>query len=153
MRFSTLSFVIQMPHLNLTEEAAKLKGSPLTDAEQKALDERARYVKQWIETLAPEEEKFTILKDPPKDLVLDPEQRAALTKLAEAFADPSLPWEGKEIHERIHAVKKEMGISPKKLFEPIYQIFLGRKSGPQVGWFLSTFEKEEVLRRLPKALT
>src|SRR3989344_8906745 len=165
MRFSTLSFVIQMPHLDLIDEAEKLKkdalegsrGAPLgrpmegklTPAEVEALKERASYVKQWIETLAPEEEKFTILKDPPKDLVLDPEQRAALTKLAEAFADPSLPWEGKEIHERIHAVKEEMGISPKKLFEPIYQIFLGRKSGPQVGWFLSTFDRNAAVSRLP----
>jgi len=153
MRFSILSFVIQMPHLNLLEEAAKLKGSLLTEVEHGALNERAQYVKQWIETLAPEEEKFTILKDPPKDLALDAGQKTALAKLAEAFADPSLPWEGKIIHEKIHAVKEELAIAPKSLFEPIYQILLGRKSGPQVGWFLSTFEKGEVLRRLSQALT
>lgn len=163
MRFSVLSFVVQMPHLDLIEEAEKLKkaniegrGAPLgrpeeaklTAAEVEALKERAMYVKQWIETLAPEEEKFTILKEPPKDLSLDPDQTAALKKLAEALADASLAWSGKDIHEKIHAVKESLGIAPKSLFEPIYQIFLGRRSGPQVGWFLSTFPREEVLRRV-----
>ena len=71
----------------------------------------------------------------------------------EALTDVTLLWEGKAVHEKIHAVKEETDINPKKLFEPLYQIFLGRKSGPQVGWFLSTFEKEEVLRRFSQVLT
>ncbi|HLD07628.1 MAG TPA: lysine--tRNA ligase [Candidatus Peribacterales bacterium] len=148
MRFSILAFIIQMPHLDLFLEAEKLKGSPLNAAEKEALRERALYVKQWIETLAPAEEKFTILTEVPKDLILDQEQKTALTKLSEALSDSSLPWGGKAVHEKIHAVKEETGINPKKLFEPLYQIFLGRKSGPQVGWFLSTFNREEVCKRL-----
>jgi len=148
MRFSVLSFVLQMPHLNLEEEAAGLKGKALTKDEKLALKERAHYVKKWLDTYAPEEYKYTILEEPPADLALDEEQIAALKKLEEALSDVELKWEGAPIHERIHKVKVDVGIEPKKLFQPLYQIFLGRTSGPQVGWFLSTFEREDVIRKL-----
>ena len=175
MRFTTLSFVLQMPHLNLLEEAAKLKdasndgrgalrhaepvtlsgvegrsmGRPeLSPNEKKSLEERAHYVRQWLQAYAPAEYKYTILSTPPKNLTLDAEQSKALTTVHAALSEKSLPWEGPKIHECIHAVKAELEISPQKLFQPLYEIFLGRKSGPQVGWFLSTFPREEVLKRL-----
>ena len=151
MRFTTLSFVLQMPHLKLEEEAAKLKGAPLTPPERAALEERAAYVRPWLAKFAPEEYRFIILSKFPENLSLDPEQKAALHALSQALTDPVLPWEGSKIHERIHKVKEELGIAPKKLFQPLYQIFIGRTSGPQVGWFLSTFPREEVLKRFGAA--
>ncbi|MBU1124210.1 hypothetical protein KJ652_06545, partial [Patescibacteria group bacterium] len=74
-----------------------------------------------------------------------------LSKLKDTLSDESLKWEGIEIHECIHKVKEETGIEPKKIFQPLYQIFLGRTSGPQVGWFLSTFDRTEVVGRLGEA--
>lgn len=180
MRFSAMIFVVQMPHLDLVEEAGKLKfsssepvvetpdeakprrASPgeqkkviaqsLTKDEVQSLNDRALYVKKWLESLAPEEYKYQILDEPPKDLKLDDDQKAALEKIAKALTDESLQWEGPAIHERIHKVKEETGISPKALFQPLYQIFLGRNSGPQVGWFLSTIERNSVLKSIKQVL-
>jgi lysyl-tRNA synthetase class 1 len=147
MRFSVLSFTLQMPHLVLEDEAAKLKGSPLTPDETEALKERAHYVRQWLTTYAPTEYRFVILEMPPADLAVTDGQKKALNMLWERLAD--LPqWEGTAIHQTIHTVKEETGITPKELFAPLYQLFLGRTSGPQMGWFLGTFEKQEVLKRL-----
>jgi len=151
MRFTTLSFVLQMPHLDLLEEATKLKGSPLSSNEQKVLEERAHYVRQWLKECAPLEYHYTILEGTPS-LTLDDEQKKGLREVSLALADEKLSWEGSKIHERIHAVKEELGIVPQKLFQPLYELFLGRKSGPQVGWFLSTFPREEVLKRLQSAM-
>ncbi|MBU0458555.1 lysine--tRNA ligase [Patescibacteria group bacterium] len=151
MRFSTMIFALQMPHLNLEDEAAKLKGKALTQAEKTDLTNRAHYVKQWIENFAPDEYKYNILDEPPADLELDEDQKNALSKLKDTLSDESLKWEGIEIHECIHKVKEETGIEPKKIFQPLYQIFLGRTSGPQVGWFLSTFDRTEVVGRLGEA--
>src|SRR3989344_6076381 len=148
MRFSTMIFILQMPHLDLEEEAEKLKGSPLTDDEQEALHERAQYVQKWLESYAPADMRYTILKEVPANLALDDAQKQALQKVQSALANDSLRWEGAPIHETIHAVKKEIGIEPARLFQPLYQLFLGRTNGPQIGWFLSTFEREDVLRRL-----
>lgn len=145
MRFSILSFIVQMPHLHCEKEAEKLKGLALTDEEKSALKTRASYVKKWLEEHAPEEYRFRILEKPP-EIVLDTDQRGALTKLSIALT--SCAWEGAKIHETIHAVKTETGLSPQKLFQPLYQAFLGRDNGPQMGWFLSTFPREEVLKRI-----
>jgi len=147
MRFSVMSFVLQMPHLNLEGEAEKLKESPLTEHEKQELDERAHYVRLWLEGYAPDEYKFTILDSPPSDLELDDDQKAALSKLIDALSNLS-HWNGKTIHKTIHAVKEQTGIAPEALFQPLYQLFLGRTSGPQVGWFLGTMEKEQVIERL-----
>ncbi len=155
MRFTTLSFVLQMPHLTLEEEAEKLKksgdggrGAPLGRPEKENLQERAHYVQQWLAEHAPTEFKYEILAKFPENLALDAEQKNALSAVLKTLSNPSLPWEGPKIHEAIHGVKAELGIAPKKLFEPLYQLFLGRSSGPQIGWFLSTFEREQVVERL-----
>jgi lysyl-tRNA synthetase class 1 len=148
MRFSTLSFVVQMPHLDLFEEAEKLKGSALTKNEKSALEERAKYVKQWLTEHAPEEFRFTILEAAPNDLSLTADQKKAFTEILAALSSPSLKWEGPEIHAAIHVVKEKLGVDPKNIFQPLYMLFLGRQSGPQVGWFLSTFERDEVIKRL-----
>jgi lysyl-tRNA synthetase class 1 len=148
MRFTVLSFILQMPHLTLLEEAEKLKGEPLNDAEKSSLEERARYVRQWLDSYAPQEYKYVIPTEVPKDCAINKEQHNALVMLKDGLADKALPWEGPTIHERIHAVKTQTGIEPKDLFQPLYRLFLNRTSGPQVGWFLSTFSREDVVQRL-----
>jgi len=56
--------------------------------------------------------------------------------------------DGKALHTFIHEVKEESGLSPKEFFSAIYTAFLGKESGPKVGWFLSTLEKDFVVKRL-----
>jgi lysyl-tRNA synthetase class 1 len=153
MRFSLLSFVVQMPHLSLHDEAAKLKGSPLSKEETLALDERAHYVRQWLSLCAPPEARYTILKEVPADLALNATQRSALESTQKCLADPALAWKGAAIHTALHAVKTAMHLEPPDLFQPLYMLFLGRQSGPQMGWFLSTFPREEALQRISSALS
>lgn len=147
MRFQALSFTVQMPHLDLEEQAQKLKDSPLTDAEKDALHERADYVKKWIDTLAPAEYKFEIQENPPDDLALNDAQKAAFAMLAKYLSDLKT-WNGASVHEMIHKTKEEFDLPPKEIFQPLYLLFLGRTNGPQVGWFLSTMEQKDVVEKL-----
>lgn len=147
MRFQALSFIVQMPHLNVEEEAEKLKGSALTDAEKTALHERADYVKKWIDTLAPAEYKFEIQDTPPTDLELNDNQKEALHALGKRLGDLK-EWSGETVHDKIHRTKEEFDLPPKEIFQPLYRIFLNRTSGPQVGWFLSTMEQKIVAEKL-----
>ena len=140
MRFQSLSFVVQMPHLDVEEEAAKLKGSALTDQEKTALHERADYVKKWIDTLAPAQYKYEIQTSAPEDLELSDAQKKAFATLAKRLGDLQ-EWTGEEVHHKIHKTKEESALSPKEIFQPLYKIFLNRTSGPQIGWFLSTMSK------------
>lgn len=43
--------------------------------------------------------------------------------------------------------KNQVDLSPKKLFEAIYQLILGKKSGPRLGPFLSLLDKNWLLER------
>ncbi|MBT5237101.1 lysine--tRNA ligase [Candidatus Peregrinibacteria bacterium] len=150
MRFQALSFVVQMPHLDVEVEAAKLKGSALTDAEKSALHERASYVKKWIDALAPAEYKFVIQDSVPADLELSDNQKEALHALGKRLGDLK-EWSGETVHDKIHRTKEEFELTPKEIFQPLYRIFMNRKSGPQVGWFLSTLAQEKVSSMLINA--
>ncbi|NOS67268.1 MAG: lysine--tRNA ligase, partial [Candidatus Peribacteraceae bacterium] len=60
MRFSLAAFLVQMPHLNATEEAQNLKGSPLTEDDLADMNERLTYARRWIEGYAPEKYQFRL---------------------------------------------------------------------------------------------
>jgi lysyl-tRNA synthetase class 1 len=151
MRFQALSFVVQMPHLNVEEQAEKLKGSKLSKDEKDALHERAEYVERWIKSYAPAEFKFIIQTDLPKDFSLNENQKKAYMDLIDSL-NKLKEWTGEEVHHAIHGIKESSGLPPKEIFQPLYLIFLNRTSGPQIGWFLSTFSKKDVLRRLQNAV-
>jgi lysyl-tRNA synthetase class 1 len=44
--------------------------------------------------------------------------------------------------------KEEIGMPPRRLFEAMYQLILGKKSGPRFGAFISLLDKEWLLERL-----
>lgn len=147
MRFSQLSFAIQMPHLSLVEEATRVKGTPLTETEQRLLEERAAYARFWLATYAPEQYRYT-LQDTLPDVALSQEQKNALALLAAFMSEERT---GEELHARLHALKTEVPIAPKELFSALYGIFLNRTSGPKAGWFLSVLPRAFVEQRLREA--
>ncbi|MFA5273154.1 MAG: lysine--tRNA ligase [Candidatus Peribacter sp.] len=150
MRFSLVAFIVQMPHLKLSVEAAKAKGSALNAEETADLGERADYARRWLDSCAPAQFRFTFVEDAdfaPKDLpAISPAQKKAFGKILEKLKGTS--WDGEEVHKVLHAVKTELSMPPKEIFAPLYQLFFRRNDGPQMGWLLSTLPKEEVLRRI-----
>ncbi len=148
MRFREAAFIVQMPHLSLEEEAERVKGSALTREEQRALAERGAYAKFWLATYAPAEYRFELRAQLPANVLSDA-QKKALAALRAYLAEGART--GEEIHARLHALKSEIPIEPKDLFEAIYRIFLDRGSGPKAGWFLSVLPRDFVLERLRAA--
>lgn len=146
LRFSQLSFIIQMPHMDLLTEAARVKGAPLTRDEEEKLEERARYARFWLETYAPESARYMLQEDAPT-VSFNDAQKASLKALM-TFVDEERT--GEEVHAFLHALKTDIPISPKELFQGIYELFLGRSSGPKAGWFLSVLPRDYVLSRLKK---
>lgn len=148
MRFREVAFIVQMAHLSLKEEAERVKGSPLTEEEQWVLEERARYAKFWLATYAPEEFKYDLQEELP-EVELSEEQHKALVALAEFLQEEH---SGEELHARLHAMKTEIPIQPKDLFQAIYRIFLNRDSGPKAGWFLAGLPRDFVVKRLKEVV-
>ncbi|MDW7733471.1 MAG: lysine--tRNA ligase, partial [Methanolobus sp.] len=44
-----------------------------------------------------------------------------------------------------------MEVEPKDLFKAIYTSVLGQQSGPKAGWFLSSMEKDFLVKRFREA--
>jgi len=148
-RFSIVSFIVQMPHLNFEEEVAKMKGSALTAEDKAEAHEREEYARTWLTEHAPEKYRFELKQDGVPEVAknLSELQKSALAEILQYIAvAPSL--DGQKLHERLHALKDELSIEPKELFSAIYLSFLGKESGPKAGWFLSVLPKDFLIKRL-----
>lgn len=145
-RFSQVAFLVQMPHMDLEKETEILKGGPLTDADREELHMRAKYAKYWLETYADKKYIFELQPTLPQT-ELAAEQIVALKSLADKI-EATEELSGEILHGLIHDVKMSSGLSPKEFFSAIYKLFLGKDSGPKVGWFLSSLEKSFVVTRL-----
>jgi lysyl-tRNA synthetase, class I len=151
-RFSQVAFMVQMPHLKLEDEVARLKGSALTAADKAELEERATYAKRWLEAYAPEKYVFKLQDTVPEAARgLSNVQKGALAALAD-YIESERELSGERLHARLHEIKEERGLSPAEFFGAIYTVFLDKKQGPQAGWFLASLPREFVLGRLKQAV-
>lgn len=145
-RFSRIAFLIQMPQLNLVEELAKIKGSPLTAKEKEEAKNRSLYAKTWLEKYASDNDKFEVQKSMPQIAkTLTEDQKAFLSAIAELLKEQD--WQGEKLHSAIHELRKKSPLTAQQAFQSIYVALLGKTSGPQAGWFLEALSKEFVIKR------
>src|SRR5687768_7785518 len=156
VRFSLLASWIQIPSIDPLQEAAKLKGSPLAEREERDLRRRIDLARTWLERWAPDEAKFGIAKELPA-IALNDLQRAYLrevSKLVGTIADPeAMQEELYEAAKRVGLVTPEGKVS-RDAFGALYSAFIGKPNGPRAGWLLVTlFDKDPsfVRKRLEEA--
>ncbi len=148
-RLSIIATLVQMPHLDSFLEVAKLKGSELTDEEIGEVRTRAMYAKKWLDEYAPEDFKLELQTEsvPEKALSISPEQKKALQNVL-IYIQSQEKLDGQELHTQLHEIRKGSGLEPKDFFSPIYLAFVGKESGPKLGWFLSVLDRDFLERRL-----
>lgn len=151
-RFSVVTFVCQMTHVNPIVEFAALKEAPLTTEEERELTERIAFAKRWLSTYAPDKYKY-ILQDtlPAAAQTLTDIQKSALKEVF-ACVEARESMDGPTLHAALHDIKTRLNIPPKDFFAALYIIFLGRDSGPQAGWFLSTLDRSFLIKRLSEVV-
>lgn len=147
-RFSQVAFLVQMSHMDIYDEVAKMKGSELTDVDVAELDERVVYAKRWLKEYADDKFTFILQKSIPAlaSTLTEPQQTALKSLSGKIELLESI--DGQILHELIHEVKGESGLTPQEFFSAIYIVFLGKDSGPKIGWFLSTLTKDFLVKRL-----
>jgi lysyl-tRNA synthetase, class I len=150
-RFSQVAFIVQMPHMNLEDEVALLKGELLNEPDKKELRERAEYAKRWLDQYAPEKFVFKLQESLPESATaLSDKQKAALKELAHYMeSQPELT--GESLHTELHDLRARHELEPSELFGAIYTVLLGKSQGPKAGWFLSVLPRELLLERLKEA--
>lgn len=152
-RFSQVAFLVQMPHMDIEEACVGLKGAALTEEDKRELRERVSYATHWLSVCAPEEYRYVLQENevPVEAQALNEKQKDALMKLQQALRALDV-FEGQTVHTLLHDIRKETEIDPKEFFSALYLAFLGRPSGPKAGWFLSTLNRDFVLRRLEEVV-
>jgi lysyl-tRNA synthetase class 1 len=140
----TQDFGVLLEILKRTED---LGGSTVEDL--KILQQRTDCVRYWLNGFAPEMVKFSISEDLP-DVDLNPEETEFLRNVHIALSDTE--WNGECIHNATFEASKLNGIGAKKGFQTLYRIFIQRRSGPRMGHFLATLDRDFVLKRIKEAV-
>jgi len=130
--------------LKRTEHIAEVSEEDL-----RHLKERIRCVRYWLENFAPDDVKFTVLDETPP-LSLSEAEKAFLSCVSSAL--DAIPWEGGAIHNAVHECATSHQLSARRAFQLMYTLFLGQKSGPRLGHFLSMMERGFVMERIRSAL-
>jgi lysyl-tRNA synthetase class 1 len=145
--FQVVSALVQMPHLDVVEQITKRKGAPLTEIEQRHLDQRIASAKTWVENYATEEEKTHLQETlPARAQELTAAQRAFLHRLADAL--PQTPWDDDNLQTKIFEVARLTPIDQPVAFKAIYRVLLDREQGPKAGNLLAFLEPNFVIPRL-----
>lgn len=152
LRFSKIAYMLQMPRADIGKYATREKGSKLTEAESQEIDKRQAIAKKWLKTYAPENFKFTIQETLPSQAKdLNNLQKQFLSQIT-ALIESKDQWQGEDLHQELHRIKTELKISPREAFSAIYQIFIGKDSGPQAGWLLAALDKDFVIKRISQVI-
>jgi len=147
-RFSQIAFLVQMQHMDVFVEVATMKGEELTDEDKAEITIRAHYAKRWLSEYADDRFIFTLQTQIPEAVASLTEAQAAALRLLSDKIELAGTTDGQTLHELIHGVRETTGLTPKEFFGAIYIAFLGKDSGPKVGWFLSTLSRDFLLKRL-----
>lgn len=102
----------------------------------------------WLEKFAPPEFKFEVQKEMPP-VTLTPPQKQLLGKIIELLDKEKDP---EKLHTQIYDAGRALGLEPRETFQPIYQLILGKDSGPKAGWFLVMLDKNFVIKRFKEAI-
>jgi lysyl-tRNA synthetase class 1 len=141
--------VVQMARGEPEEIMKALRRSGYDVSHRKEILERAGYAGRWLERFAPEEAKFELQDALPEEASeLSGGQKKALTALAERLTEG---MSAEEIHQLLYAIKDELQLEPKDVFEAVYAALLGKTRGPRAGWFLSALETDFLKRRFREA--
>jgi lysyl-tRNA synthetase class 1 len=144
-RFRDLVNLVQMPNINIIDEAKKQKGKDLTEEDKETLEKRVGYVKIYLERFAPESVKFAVKETkPPETRELSPKQRKLLLKINDLFEKK---LEAEELQNEIYKVGRDLGLSSAETFSAIYVSLLGKASGPKAAWLILSLEREFVKKR------
>ena len=109
-------------------------------------EENSKFRKEIMRKL----EIFTIHDSVDENIIIamDKNQKKGLHLLRE-YLEKTEVLEPDSLQNKIFTIaKSDLDLPPRKLFEAIYQIILGKKSGPRLGSFLSLLDKNWLLDRL-----
>jgi len=131
-------------------EVLKRSGYRVDDSDENALKDYLKYADNWLAAFAPDVFKFEVQDELPKEVENLPEEaKAFLKQLADYFK--KISWDAEAVHNSIHEIGQNFGLSARKSFQAVYVCLLGKKSGPRAGWFITSLDRDFVINRFKEA--
>lgn len=165
--FKHMVTIYQVARGNIDKIMNIVKRSGYDTKNEKCICELAENVGKWLDMYAPDMVKFSVKDEIPTQVAsLNDIQRAFLLAFSEEIEHID-ELNGEEYHNLIYSSKdkdsslnkkictfldnEEVEIRPTEMFKAIYLSILGQQSGPKAGWFLSSLEKEFLVKRFNEA--
>jgi len=144
-RFRDVANYLQLAE-NLQAKFKEIKVGELNETELEILTEREKYAKVWLGKYAPEDFKIVFSENLSEGTKkLDSKQKEYLGKIIDLLNNSDKP---EDLQVSLYNLSKEINLDSKKAFSAIYQTFIGKDHGPRAAWFLLSYPKEKVLKRL-----
>lgn len=119
-----------------------------TAQEQEAvIKNELKFIDSWLQKFAPEEVKFELSQSADAGKFSD-KQKQYLSELASKIEKAPKNSDGEWFHKAIYEFKDSSGLDPKELFVTLYEVLIGKDSGPRAGWFLSILPRDWLTKRL-----
>ncbi len=133
------------------------RATPRADAERidsASLKKELQKALYWVQHYAPDQYKFHVSKTLPVDIKnkLTPEDKHAMRRVKDIIESGKYTDEQDLQNAMFSLAKDELNIKPARIFQALYQVFLGTKSGPRLGPFLLALDLKFVLSRLDEAI-
>ncbi len=121
---------------------------PKDKEEIKEIEEKARYVKNWLREYAPPNLKFELQSVLPIEELknLSEPQKTALKLLTPELQEGKTP-NADDWHNKIYEVASATNMEAKEIFKAIYVVLLKKPSGPRAGWLLASLDTEFIRER------
>ncbi len=117
------------------------------DAQETVIKAELQFIDEWLKRWAPDDVKFK-LQDSLEADNLTPQQKEFLADLASKIEQAPADADGEWFHKAIYEFKDEGELSPKELFQTLYQVLIGKDAGPRAGWFLASLDRDWLVKRL-----
>jgi lysyl-tRNA synthetase class 1 len=148
--FRHLAYVIQAADFDESRSIEIMRRTGYPDVRRDALADRIGYARKWLDSFAPEADRFTVQPNLPAEaLALNGDQKAFLGRLSNMLREGML---GDEMHDLIYDLAGEFkDVKPAALFQAIYIALLGKPRGPRAGWFITLLGPEFCAARFKEA--
>lgn len=115
--------------------------------QQIVIKKELQYIDKWLDKWADEDVKFELLANV-NDVKLSKDQTEYLSDLSAKISSAPEDADGAWFHQAIYELKDTCNLVPKELFSTLYQVLIGKDSGPRAGWFLSILPRQWLIDRL-----
>ena len=138
-----LNELIEILHTN-----SWIRRKTLTADDKEKLLKRLELAKNWMDKYAPEEVKFIVQEEVPKDLKLNNKEKEALHLVADTLKKKE--WEQKNLFEEFYNICEKTGIKNTEFFKAAYNVLLNKDRGPKLAPFILTLGKEKIIELFEK---